>query len=531
MQCPYCGNEHADTVRFCPETGKELRIETPKVEQPSTCPSCSKQLPANVNFCPYCGTVFSARESSTSYGPPPILPSPPRNRRALIIGFLVCLVIAFIAAGAYFSFKFWPPKPPTSEPITTLVTTPGTPIEPVTEEAILEPSISPTNPGFPEQQPVTEAPSQPTDTPFPTPTIAPTIPPTEVPSPTPIPTATPSLAPQYGWSSEDIFPQQAAGLYTSMVITANGDIHIAYFQDQDDITWYAHNDSGNWESEYVVGGRGKGHHPSLVIDSVGNPLIAYHYVKTKSQLPEAWISYKKAGNWEATRWVQSEAEKKKTALAIGPGDVAYFLYLDSRAMDILYRPFTVKGSWGLSIPVGNASPAIESFSIALSPDGIPHVTFQSAQNGLVYATLQGDVFIPEIVDSSSNAGVYSALAFDFSGNPHIAYFDAAEGVLKYAHRVGDSFEIHTIDPSFNVGRYPSIAVGGNGDVHISYYDETNADLKYALVRGEAWITDIVESAGDAGEWTSLALDPNGLPYISYTFNNDLRLAHAYPLNP
>jgi hypothetical protein len=75
--------------------------------------------------------------------------------------------------------------------------------------------------------------------------------------------------------------------------------------------------------------------------------------------------------------------------------------------------------------------------------------------------------------------LYSSIALDDSGNPHIAYLKEDTGVLKYVAWNGSSWDIQTVDWDGDVGEFTSLALDSSGNPHISYYDNTNRDLKYA----------------------------------------------------
>ena len=121
----------------------------------------------------------------------------------------------------------------------------------------------------------------------------------------------------------------------------------------------------------------------------------------------------------------------------------------------------------------------------------------------------------ETVDSTRYAGMYTSIALDTNGYPHISYFYPKSGDLKYAKWTGSVWDIETVDSDGNVGYYTSIALDTNGYPHISYYDCTNENLKYAKWTGSVWDIETVDSDGYAGYYTSIALDSNNYPHISY----------------
>jgi hypothetical protein len=112
------------------------------------------------------------------------------------------------------------------------------------------------------------------------------------------------------------------------------------------------------------------------------------------------------------------------------------------------------------------------------------------------------------------------LAFDANGNPHISYNDntnnVLDGDLKYASNVGGSWTTETVDSAGDVGYYNSLAFDASGNPHIAYLDETNWNLMYASkVGANPWTTETIFSTGNVGWSSSLAFDASGNPHISY----------------
>ena len=71
----------------------------------------------------------------------------------------------------------------------------------------------------------------------------------------------------------------------------------------------------------------------------------------------------------------------------------------------------------------------------------------------------------EEVDSVGHTGLFTSIAVDSTGNPHISYYDFDQKNLRYAKRVGNGWTKETIDSPGDVGQCTSIAVGADGSPH------------------------------------------------------------------
>jgi hypothetical protein len=155
-------------------------------------------------------------------------------------------------------------------------------------------------------------------------------------------------------------------------------------------------------------------------------------------------------------------------------------------------------------------------SIAVDAAGNPHISYYSAAaTALKYATKAGGLWTVEELDSPG-VGLYTSLALDAYGNPHIAYHDNTSFTLKYITKAdGEWLTPETVDDEGAVGADAAIALDAQGNPHVSYYDIDGGALKYAAKFGGSWLTPDTVAAGNVGRYTSIALDTQGNPHISY----------------
>ncbi len=121
----------------------------------------------------------------------------------------------------------------------------------------------------------------------------------------------------------------------------------------------------------------------------------------------------------------------------------------------------------------------------------------------------------EVADSSADAGIYTCLVLDSTGQPRICYHDIEHGSLKYAVRRAGAWQAETIDADGVVGRHASAAIDATDHLHVSYFDETRGDLKYATQTATGWRIDRIDTTGTVGQFTALVVDDAGRPHISY----------------
>ena len=222
-------------------------------------------------------------------------------------------------------------------------------------------------------------------------------------------------------------------------------------------------------------------------------------------------------------------------------------------------------------------------SIAIDPDDdYPAIAYYATASGgsLRFAKWDGADWDVTTVDSDGIVGMHASLAFDNSGCPSIAYYNATDESLMWAYDEDDDgewddnedwpFEIDPdvgdwgegerncshdisgnefgfayydendgdliclsilgnlvtnwnveVDTSDDVGKYCSLHMAGSNTT-VSYYDSDNGYLKFAKKNTPYWDVEQVDDGqgDDIGMYSSLSYKSSSVPTIAYYNDTD-----------
>lgn len=233
---------------------------------------------------------------------------------------------------------------------------------------------------------------------------------------------------------------------------------------------------------------------------------------------------------------------KYASLAITDAGTAWISYYDATNGNLFYARRDGKDSWttGIADTGGGATPNAGLFtSIALDSSGNPVIAHHDKNKGHLRVTHWRDTaFSGEIVDEGTdftpeegseeeakdaNVGQYARLLIH-EGTEYIAYYDAANGDLKLAVGSSGSYNVEVVDSSGDVGAWPSLLVDG-GTVHIAYHDLTNQDLKLASGSPGSWTISTLDQGDFVGADTEIFSEGGALHVLYFDGNeNNLKLA-------
>ncbi|HEX9029957.1 MAG TPA: hypothetical protein VF823_12335, partial [Anaerolineales bacterium] len=287
----------------------------------------------------------------------------------------------------------------------------------------------------------------------------------------------------------------------SLRFDSNGNPRIAYGGDH---LYYANYDGTKWNLTTVDGAFGTGQYASLAVNraSGNTPYISY-YDSLSQSLKFATLA---GSSWQV-QTIDSPSNVQAQAEASAPEDVH-----PSILEKLPAAPGTPSSLQAITRGVGLYT------SIALDSTGKPHIAYLDAINGdLRYASWTGSVWNLETLRDGNNKqkAIFISLAIDSNDNPNIAYYDDKYDHLTLASFDGRNWSYSQVDGTTFAGVYASLALDKNDKPHISYYDANTGDLKYATLGNSGWSNAKVDTSGDVGGFTSITLDSNARPWISY----------------
>jgi len=259
----------------------------------------------------------------------------------------------------------------------------------------------------------------------------------------------------------------------SLALDSNNKAHISFNYYQYPPTsylCYANNISGNWQISNVDT---NGRFTAIAVDSQNHPHIAYGYDFTTGL---------KYAYFNGTTWLVQTAdpqyycgENNHNSITT---DIQNHPHISYRYEGLGYlRYANYNGSNWIIEQINPGNSHGHYTSIALNNIGEPCI---SDCEPLRYSVRSGGTWQSQNIDTVSY-GSYTSLAFDSSGNRHVAYRDNNLNCLRIANWDGSSWQIETVDPAPGSGMYCSMKIDSNDHIGIAYQNGTPSimDLMYA----------------------------------------------------
>ncbi|MBN1179372.1 MAG: hypothetical protein JXD18_09185, partial [Anaerolineae bacterium] len=325
------------------------------------------------------------------------------------------------------------------------------------------------------------------------------------------------------WTTELVDPGATVGAFSSLAIDSLDQLHVAYY-DGDSLRYALL--SSTWATTTIDTGGNVGMYASLALDGV-EPHVAYYDV-TNTALRHVY--YETGLGWGPSEEVDNTADVGAySALAIDR-TYHYILisYYDATNQSLKLARFD--SSWSSETVDAAIGSGLHTIAMATRRAPDVRIVYHDATNDrLEYAIGISDPpywdFSEGPVNHGGEGGYFAALALDTGGDPHVSYF-SADDELVYAHHDGNMWTNTVIDSVWSEASInTAIALDADNQPHIAYTDDESAGrLTYAYLDGSTWMTQTVESSGVEG-YPSIAIDADGFPHITYWTDSGLK--HAW----
>jgi len=262
--------------------------------------------------------------------------------------------------------------------------------------------------------------------------------------------------------------------------------------------------------------------------------ITYHDHQENQFRPtkgDAVVAVESAGGWDIETIFDSGHDGWDARITVADDGSVHISAIDPEEFNgrgVEYYVRDDSGKWNVE-SIGSGSLTYKyATSIAVDPDGVPHLAFfDQKSNDLALATRGDAGWVIDSVDEEGDTGLFSSLVIDADGRFHISYFEKkseSSGVVKYATRADaespwETREIDSLDKLafgfIGARNITSVAVDSEGKPWVAYSDEKK--LRIAVWNGSDWDIDTVVDAGDKtlGQLVVMKLDSNDEPHLTY----------------
>ena len=342
------------------------------------------------------------------------------------------------------------------------------------------------------------------------------------------------------WEIQTVDTSDNTGFNTSIELDSNNYPHISYIRnsatdDNDNLMYAKYNGSG-WEIQIVEQGYVRTYSTGIDIYNDQPHIVYIRCINNTESNPNNRVRYAEYNGtgWEI-QYVDSDTGYVQWPSIVvesnGEIHIAYGQTGDIQYPALKYAHYNGSG-WTVEVVYNPGNYRGEAYtSIDLDFSGYPHISwYQEGDLDLRYAKYNGSDWEIQLVESAGNVGAWTSLKVDSSGNPHIAYVVHDSNQIKYAYYNGTGWEIQVVydmsDESIYPGFSPSLELDAQENPLISFYDKDSQDLKIAIYNGSGWFIQTPDAINNVGEYSSLAIDSYGYAHISYYYQNQGNLKYA-----
>ncbi len=318
------------------------------------------------------------------------------------------------------------------------------------------------------------------------------------------------------WSFERIEDGEFEDMQYRIAAGADNRAHITFLTrnpgNNELIFHYRVSNGRAWDESIIAEGSQAGKYHDLVLDSGGNPHVAYNYDYSVYYAANAGASW-------TTELVDTQYYYvDPVALALDANDHAFIAWTRGSYSDGIMRYATNQsGDWVVEDIVASEQRGLD---LGVDDDGRIHIAFMSSKTSLSYVTNESGDWVQSVVDTwPEDSEIPPVVAFDADGNFVIGYFRFETyclGSAWCAQRQGEGFIVEVVDQGKTVGANCILELDDQSNPLISYYDHHDIDFKFTRKVGENWEIETIDDADYAGGGADSCVDDYGAVHISYS---------------
>lgn len=327
-----------------------------------------------------------------------------------------------------------------------------------------------------------------------------------------------------GWVVEQIKYLGEYGKSCALAFDRTGKPHAAayYSNSADEGKLFYFTSSPEWNLSTVDSDGSVGALPSIAVDSLRQPRIAY--IEKASNLKYA---EREGGEWKSS-FVDSSGKVlyRRLSLQLTDDDKSRISYTmrgsDQNSYRIGYA--TVSGSsWNIAQIVPHSGFNGSETSLALTDSGAPFISYSVGTVGVFVTKRPGSIWQTEQVASLYSPGG-SAIALNDLDQPRVSYFDRNAYTLMSAATTTTGWSTGTVAEFYASSGETAIAVDSAGARHIGFAGSRGA--YYAWEAGGSWVVEPINTSGASGP-VSLQFDSSWRPHMAFFNNWSYELVYAF----
>jgi hypothetical protein len=320
------------------------------------------------------------------------------------------------------------------------------------------------------------------------------------------------------WTSYVVDDQSGTGSFNSMVITPDGQVWIAYYDDNNkDLKYARSTNTGAWDKGLIDSEGDVGRYNGIAVDNKGG--IGFSYYDTNEKLKYAYYN-----DGVISTEIVGDMIPGSTSVSFFSDNTPVITYVD-KTSHLTYAMKT-NGTW-VKAQVDPTPAGLVSSSTVTVFDTLKVAYYLTTDNKLRCASLVGGIWSYAEPDPTSVVSSSISLKVDFLGKMHIAYYDPTISGLKYANNAQGSWEVQVLDEEGEAGVRGALAISNFTKASIIYIEGSSESLKFITNQASRWDRHAVATGmPGAGQQNSLAIDANGVSHVAYVNTTSGRLYYA-----